>query len=319
MINRGAKDSLKIAFDEKAKELRAGGKVSSAVNFECCIRSIEKHKKGLRLADVTPAFLKTYERHMLDNGKSKSTIGIYLRSLRVIMNETIADGRLDKSLYPFRKAKSEKGKYTIPTSRNIKKAMSAEDLSKLFYYRSEIKAIQQAADFWKLSFLCNGMNIKDLLTLKWKNVDGDFIKFERSKTSDTKDVSEPIIAHLKPEAMAIIRKYGVKSLSPESLVFPVLSDKMDAERQYMKIQNFVHHINKNLAKICKDLKIPKITTYAARHSFATRLMQNGANVAFIQKSLGHTSSKTTAAYLGSFENDAIKDLTDKIIPIREVK
>src|SRR5690606_13047556 len=119
--------------------------------------------------------------------------------------------------------------------------------------KSDIKLMQQAKDFWVLSYLCNGMNMKDILNLRWKNIDGDYIRYERQKTSSTKEVSEVITVHLKNEAKAIIKKYAVKSLSLESLIFPVLSDNMDAETRFKKVQLFVHSVNDNMAKVCAEL------------------------------------------------------------------
>lgn len=318
VINRGAKDSLKAAFDAKAKELRREGKINSAIAFECTITSLEKFKKGLRLGDVTADVLKAYEKYMIDNGRTVTTVGIYLRQLRVIVNDAIAAGLLDKSLYPFRKAKAEKGKYVLKGGRNIKKAIGEADLIKLFYYQTSDKAKQQARDFWVLSYLLNGMNFKDLLSLKWKDFDGEFIRFTRAKTVDSKENNEAIVVHVKDEAKAIINKYSVKSLTGENYIFPVLNTKMDAEERQLKVANFIHLTNDKLKLVCEELEIQKVTTYHARHSFATRLMQHGASVTFIQKSLGHATSKTTAAYLGSFENEAIKTVTDVLIPKQEV-
>jgi site-specific recombinase XerD len=45
----------------------------------------------------------------------------------------------------------------------------------------------------------------------------------------------------------------------------------------------------------------KISTYTARHSYATVLKRAGSNIAFISESLGHSDLKTTQDYLASFE------------------
>ena len=55
--------------------------------------------------------------------------------------------------------------------------------------------------------------------------------------------------------------------------------------------------------IGKNLDIGRITTYTARHSFATVLKRSGANIAYISESLGHNDLKTTESYLASFEKD----------------
>lgn len=70
--------------------------------------------------------LKGYEKYMIAHGKSPATVGIYLRTLKVIHNKAISDGIAFKELYPF-----SKGKYVIPQSRNFKKAIDRDDLTKI--------------------------------------------------------------------------------------------------------------------------------------------------------------------------------------------
>ena len=79
-------------------------------------------------------------------------------------------------------------KYQIPTSHNIKKTLDLNEIKKIFEYLPSLKsspAEVMAVDFWKLSYLCNGMNMKDIACLKYKNIDGEFIKFKRQKTKET--------------------------------------------------------------------------------------------------------------------------------------
>ncbi|HTJ11437.1 MAG TPA: phage integrase SAM-like domain-containing protein [Dinghuibacter sp.] len=124
----------------------------------------------LRYADVTVDFLKDYERWMLagadDKGpekrpRSKTTIGMYCRCAKAIFNQALVCGLIEKDVYPF-----GKGKYVIPTGKNVKKALSAEEIGKLATYSSEVEAVQRARDMFMLSFYCNGANFKDLCKLR---------------------------------------------------------------------------------------------------------------------------------------------------------
>jgi hypothetical protein len=103
---------------------------------------------------------------MPDQGKSFSTIGIYLRHTRAIVNKAIEDGHVDKRMYPFGKRK-----YQIPTSRNIKKALVLEDIKKIFDYTPVSDSEAKHRDLWLFSYLANGMNVKDTIRLKYRNVD----------------------------------------------------------------------------------------------------------------------------------------------------
>ncbi|MEZ5199106.1 MAG: site-specific integrase [Bacteroidales bacterium] len=55
-----------------------------------------------------------------------------------------------------------------------------------------------------------------------------------------------------------------------------------------------------------------VTSYTARHSFATHLMRHGAPMLYISKQLGHSNMKTTAAYLENFEDRQIKKWQSKV-------
>ncbi|MBO9620002.1 MAG: site-specific integrase [Niabella sp.] len=316
--NRGARDSIKAAFEAVSMSMRKEGRIGTAVQNECASVSLEKFKPGMRFVDVTPALLEAYEQDMIKNGRSKTTVGMYTRALRAVFNEAIGEGTISNSIYPFKRTSKDRNKYAPPTGKGNKRALKPEAISKLYYYTSDIPSQQQAVDFWKFSYLCNGMNMKDVLNLRHKDIDGDYLTFERAKTEETKGEPELITVHLKEDAKAIIKKYGTKSISPNVLLFPVLTDKMDAEEQYKVLQNYVQWCNKNLKKVCTELKIPVLTTYSARHSFAGALKDSGVSADMIQEFMGHSDVRTTKAYLKNFDKKVIANATDVLVPLKKV-
>jgi len=311
--NREATDTISFAFDKYVKELKEDKRIGTAVSYETAKASIESFKAGLKFADITKALLTKYENWMIDNGKSKTTVGIYLRSLRTIFNRA----RIDKSLYPFGEGKD---KYSIPESRNIKKALTLEEIGKIFRYEPKQGTSEEMArDYWIFIYLCNGLNVKDLCLLKHKDVDGDVLTYERAKTIRSRKVTEKIVVSLKPEAKKIIARWGVPSLSPESYIFPHLQKGMSAERSRAIIQQVTKTVNKFMKRIAKDLGIAKpVTTYFARHSFATVLKRSGASTEFISEALGHSDLKTTKSYLAGFEEEMIHETTNALTAFKSV-
>jgi integrase len=307
LSNRDVVNNIASAFEQYITELREQERIGTAESYEVAKNSIEKFKAGLKFADITPRLLTNYENWMLKQGRSKSTIGIYLRSLRALFNRA----NIDRSIYPFGEGK---GKYSIPTSRNIKKALTLEEIAKLFYYKAKKGTPEQMAkDYWIFIYLCNGLNVKDLCLLKQKNIDGDILRYERSKTIRSKKQSEEIIISLKPEAKAIIKRWGVKNIYPEAYVFPHLEKEMTAVRQRDIVKQVTANINKYIKRIAKEVGIKKpVTTYYARHSFATILRNSGATTEFISEALGHSDLKTTKSYLAGFETDKIHQTTDAL-------
>jgi integrase/recombinase XerD len=304
--NQDAADSVHAAFTSYIDDLKKDNRLGTAISYENARNSFSKYKEGLKFADIDPKFLKAYEAWMISNDLSKTTVGIYTRSLRAIFNSA----KIDKSLYPFG---SKKGLYSIPKGAKTKKALLLAEVATIFNYQPVSSAEAAARDYWIFIYLCNGLNVKDLCLLKWKNIDGDILTFERAKTIRTKDESQFIKVSLKPEAKAIIKKMSVPAISPEAYIFPHLKPGMNQATERKTIQQLTKTINKYMKRIAKCLDISKpTTTYYARHSFATILKNSGASTEFISEALGHSDTKTTQGYLSSFEEKAIHETTDAL-------
>jgi integrase len=302
---RNTADSVSFAFDKYISNLKLENRLGTAESYECAKTSIQKFKDDLTFAEVTPTFLKKYENWMTKNGKSISTVGIYLRSLRAIYNLQ----NIDKSVYPFGTGKN---KYAIPTSKNTKKALSVEEIGKIYNYEAEPNSTKEMAkDYWLFLYLCNGMNVKDFCLLKWENIDGNILTYKRAKTERSQRESKQISVALKPESLAIIKKWGQKSINKDTFLFPHLNNEMNEAQKRATYQQLTKIINKYIKQITKELGINKnVTTYFARHSFATVLKRSGAKIEMISELLGHSNVGVTESYLDSFEKEQIQKETD---------
>ncbi len=76
-------------FNDTIKRLKSNDQVGTAGSYQTTTNSIKGFRKSLQVQDITPAFLQSYEKNLLNEGKSASTIGIYMRNLRAIINEAI--------------------------------------------------------------------------------------------------------------------------------------------------------------------------------------------------------------------------------------
>lgn len=304
--NRDIINGVSHAFDQYINELKEENRLGTAASYRDAKTSLEKFKKDLTFADVTPRFLKRYEREMINQGKSISTVGIYLRSLRAIFNKQ----NIDRSIYPF-----GKNKYTIPKGRNIKKALNSKEIAKIFHYQAPEKSMtEKARDYWIFLYLGNGMNVKDFCNLKWKNIDGDMLRYYREKTKDSTRESKEIEVSLKPQAKTIINKWGVRTISKDNYIFPHFENDMTPEKKRRVYKQVNRNINKYMKRIAKDVGINKpVTTYYARHSFATALKRSNVSTEMISELLGHSSLEVTKNYLAGFEKEQIKKQTDVLI------
>ncbi len=303
-------DSVYTAMSAYIAKMRNEGRVSTASSYECALNSLQQFKKKLSFEDITPDFLNSYERSMIGQGKSTTTVGIYLRSLRTIYNQAIEDGAIGREKYPFKKSK-----FQIPAGQNIKKALTLVELEKIFNYPTVPNSSEdKAKDFWIFSYLCNGINIKDICRLKYSNLDGEKLIFQRAKTENTKKANQKsIVVYLTSEAKAIIDKWGNPSKLSSNYIFPILQSNTEPQDERNLVQYLTKQVNKYMKRIAKEVGIEKpVTTYAARHSFSTVLKRSGAPIEFISESLGHNNLKTTENYLDSFEDDVKKKYAESL-------
>lgn len=314
LSNAIGKDTVNGSFCDYITELRKAGRIGTAVSYECAQSSLNKFFKGAKFTDITTDVLNKYEKWMLNQGNSITTIGIYLRSLRTLFNNLIAEGALAKDHYPFGKRK-----YEIPTGNNIKKALSLNDISLIYYFKANATEARSKA-FWLFMYLCNGINVKDMCLLKYSNIKGDILEFERAKTVRTKRKVEPIRVSLNEDTLKIIKKWGNIKKDDDTYIFPILTKELSPERERQLIQQLTQVINCHMKSISKQLEIINdVTTYAARHSFATILQRSGASTEFISEALGHSNVKTTQNYLGGFEDETKKETVKALTAFKKTK
>jgi integrase len=182
-------------------------------------------------------------------------------------------------------------------------ALNLAQIKAVLNYELTTDIEKRSRDLWYFSYLCNGININDLCRLKHKDISGGEIHFLRQKTIRTTKNQKTIAATLLPQMIDIIKKWGTKEKKPDSYIFPFLSSGLNPKTEKMIIQNCTRLINKKMAAISKALNYDNISTYTARHSYATVLKRSGANIAFISESLGHSDLRTTENYLASFEQE----------------
>ena len=294
-------DGVNSIYDKHIQSLNDEGRISTANSYQDSLTSILSYKKNLKVSQITPDFLKGYEKWMTDNGRSLTTVGMYLRALRTIFNIAIENEVIDASKYPFKK-------YTIPAPQKISRTLKKEEIKLIINYTAKRDADAIALDYWVFSFISNGMNFKDIALLKYGNINGDFIEFRRAKTKrTTKNNSLPIMVPLDESLLDIIRKRGNKSKKKEDYIFPIFKHGLTPKQEYVRNKTFIRNTNKRLARVGKELGLSlKVTSYVARHCFATIQKNNNAPLAYISEALGHSNLKTTQNYFGRFEDEGLK-------------
>ena len=294
-------DGVNSIYEKHIQALNDEGRISTARSYQDSLTSMLSYKKNLKVSQITPDFLKGYEKWMTDNGRSLTTVGMYVRALRTIFNMAIDNEVIDASKYPFKK-------YTIPAPQKISRTLKKEEIKQIINYTAKRDADALALDYWVFSFISNGMNFKDIALLKYGNINGDFLEFRRAKTKrTTNNNSLPIMVPLDENLLYIIKKRGNKSKKKEDYIFPILKHGLTPQEEYDHIKTFVRNTNKRLTRVGIELGLSlKVTSYVARHCFATIQKNNNAPLAYISEALGHSNLKTTQNYFGRFEDEGLK-------------
>jgi site-specific recombinase XerD len=315
----GESSNILYQYELIIADFKKKNQLGTASSYQCALNSIEQfllHKNGrttkrLTFFEISSSWLQEYETYMIkEKGRSHTTLSIYVRTMRALFNLAISNKDIENDFYPFGKRK-----YKIPASRNIKKALSKEQLKKLFDLEGGNPEQVKAKHFWFFSYACNGMNIKDIAQLKFSDMEGETMRFFRAKTITTSKTNlKPIIVYLNDFTKMVLEKYANKKEKKDDFVFPIINAQMSSEEQRREIQNFTRFINQHMKLLCKKNELPSdISTYWARHSFATHAVRSGASMEFIQESLGHGNLATTMNYFAGFEEETKKEFANKIM------
>lgn len=302
------KTDVTFLFEEYIEMLKSEERIKTAANMEHALRSLKRYRAKLYFEDIDEAFLKGYRNWMVNNGNSATTAQIYLRNLRTIFNKAIKDGYISQRFYPFLK-------YSIGTSVKSKSVLYPDQVKKFIVYQPKTLRSRRAKDYWLFCYLCNGINFKDLVYMKNKNIKDDTIVFVREKTKRSNSVADKEIrAYLHPEIVRIIETWGRKSNNPDNFIFPILEGYDSAAERELRRKKIQKQVNQKLKEIGTELgfTIPLILNLA-RHSFATNLKLSGTPTSFITDSLGHTSVTTTQHYLKSIPDQKIKELSNSLL------
>lgn len=298
-LTKSPSDTLNAGFKVKIQALLDNEQVGTHLFYQDALKSVESYGgENISYMAVTVDWLKNYEKYMLKLGRAYTTIGMYCRAIRSVINEAKRAGIIKENQYPF-----GNGKYEIPTGTGRKLALTLQQIKSVANYTDGKETTEKYRDLWFFSYLCNGINFADMLTLKYSNIRNGEICFLRAKTARTSRVKKEVCAVLTPEMEVIIKRWGKKSPKPDDYIFGYLTGKETPFTEKDVIKAVTKLCNKRLKKIGAKLGIEPLSTYTARHSYATVLKRSGANIAYISESLGHNDLKTTENYLASFERD----------------
>ena len=318
LVNKASKTVIRQTvgnyLNDYIDRLKAENRIGNAQTFVHLKKSLLNFNNSLDFyfIDIDANWLKRYA-HWLQTVRnlSANSIGIRFRSLRVLYNSAISEGIVRKNNYPFdefkvSKFKEQTAKRSI-TKRDVMRLIDF-DVSELCEKKYPIPFLYLAKDLFLFSYFGCGINLTDILHLRHRDITENRVTFHRQKTGKL------ISFQLQPMGIEIIEKYRKQSFNHEDYIFPVLKQNTTVNQQYERVRRVNKLINKYLKQIGKHLQFPiPLTTYVARHTFATVLKRSGVSIAIISESLGHSDLSTTQIYLDSFENSQIDEAMQHLL------
>ena len=268
---------------ERKQELK---KVGMAAAYKSTRSSLAKFIgcPDVRMSEVDLAFVRRYEDFLYSNGASGNTVSYYLRNLRSLYNQAVTDGYHPRGEYPFAKAQTRPAK-------TVKRALSRTDMQNLADLNLENEPeLEFTRDLYLFSFYAQGMAFVDIVLLKKTDICNGVLTYSRHKSKQL------IRIVVTPQMQGVIDKYNTEN----EYLFPIISGEYASG--YQKYRLALGRINRHLRKIAvvADIKVP-LTTYTARHTWATLARDYGAPISVISAGLGHTSEEMTRVYLKDFD------------------
>lgn len=311
---KNAKDDLRLYMPEVIGMLKREGKFPAMHVYACTLRSYEKfcaeerHPKNttasLSMQEIfTPERLKEYEDWLAGQQSSPNTISTYMRTLQAVYNRWMSPGIEGYNPVLF------KDVYTKVESRT-KRALTAEQMEQLRNTDFSVLTLrqQQVLTYFLLMFMLRGMPFIDLAHLRKSDLRNRRITYRRHKTGKLMVVDVP------PDAMRLLQKYRDKTDS--EYLFPLLHGSLFMEEHHHRYQETLRHFNRELARLMKQL-LPgvSVSSYTARHTWATLAYHSGVPVGLISQSLGHSSIRVTMTYLKPFDAEVIDRINRQVISL----
>lgn len=274
-------------------EMKSKGTQRVYVNTLNKMREFDDDLERRTFEDISLDWLKDFEVWLRDSVPSPNARSIHLRNIRAVFNDAI-DAEITTA-YPFRRLK-------IKTAPTRKRSLSVEALRKYWFFEPEEVAVKYH-DIFKIMFLLIGINLKDLHSLR--EIRNGRIEFNRAKTH------RPYSIKVEPEAEALIGKYRGK----EHLLIwgDTYKDTYDL---LAKINNSLKRIGpvevgKQNRKTYHPLQ-PEISTYWARHTWATIAAELEIPKETIAAALGHGGNTVTDIYI-DFDRKKVDEANRRVI------
>ena len=252
----------------------------------------------LTFDELTPDMIECYEAWLIDKRLKQNSIRCYLRTLNTLLCKAVEEGLLNNTnLFSH---------VRLSYVKTTKRAISEKELKVIANLElPENSTMALARDIFMFSFYMRGMPFVDIAYLRKTDLRNGMWTYCRRKTNQC------LMVEWEKAQQKILDRYAHQMVGC-SYLFPIITKEDGTE--YQQYQRMQININRALKKIGEmaELKMP-LTTYVARHTWASVARDMNIPIAVISEGMGHNSIRTTQVYLNSIDMSRINEANKRII------
>ena len=300
---RYSADDVVSSFQNQAKELslfyfmrsiitllKQMGKLRTSETYQAALKSFMQFRenKDLLLDEITSDMMLMYEAFLRNKGITKNSSSFYMRILRAVYNRAV-EKELTQQRFPFKRV------YT-GIDKTVKRAIPLKMIKQIKNLDlSQNPTLDFARDMFLFSFYTRGMSFIDMAYLKNKDLANGMLTYRRRKTG------QKLFIKWEKCMQEIVDKYDTMY---NSYLLPIIRNpNINERKQYENALRLVNNKLKDIAEII-HLQIP-LSTYVARHAWASIAKSKNIPISVISEGMGHDSEMTTQIYLSSLDTSAV--------------
>ncbi|MBP1593188.1 MAG: Tyrosine type site-specific recombinase [Bacteroidetes bacterium] len=293
---------LSVYMNKLIVQLRDTERLGTANAYQStlnCIMEFVNNDETFSFNDISVRWLHDFIASLQKKRLKLNSIKFYIHILRAVYNRANSEGIFGASSNsPFRKI-------VFGTIKTEKRAITRDLIIKITHAQVDFdKKLEFSRDLFLFSFYCRGMSFVDMAYLRYSNIYHNTIYYSRSKTKQL----------LKIKIVDPLRRLIEKYRNDSEFILPILTSY--SESHYKQYRSGLRRFNNNLKSLSEFLSLSTpLTSYVARHSWATLAKNSGIPVAVISEGLGHYSEKTTYTYLASFDTSIIDSANKKVVSL----
>ena len=297
-LNKTEGQSLFNFMQNIIARLKQMGKQRTSETYQTTLKSfmLFRKDKDLLLDEITSEMIQTYEAYLQNRGISRNSSSFYMRILRAVYNQAV-EKDLTSQRFPFKHV------YT-GVDKTVKRAISIKHMRQIKNLDLSMKpTLDFARDMFLFSFYTRGMAFVDMAYLKKKDLTNGMLTYRRHKTG------QQMFIKWEKCMQEILDKYETTGTP---YLLPIIKVKNEDERK--QYGNALRMVNNKLKEIAKTICLPiPLSTYVARHSWASIAKSKNIPLSVISEGMGHDSETTTQIYLSSLDSSAIDRANSLII------